>query len=795
MTANRDNRSLVRWLPLLALLLLLFGGGAWFVTHPPVRPTPRYDSANEELADRPAPVNRPERAVKPLKPKPAPQPAQPEAKAEEPVEPPYDLTLPPMSRFRRLVLEADGAIRLQEFADTYAAAQREELRRVDATLDRLKSPYSTYSAVRLKREFTTDEKQELASGIAADFRNPDVDTKSFKVEAGRRIAVWLREGVKLPKEENPNSGEDSIPLTRRVHEKITPAALDSVLDAIEREYGESQVGTGKDAQPLDFVLFPDRATITEFGDKRLNIGVPAWSAGFYAPSWDLVCAPVLAHVCLAEVLRHELFHAYQGRVAPKSIYCPWFSEGTAEWLDKAPPKNGKLVTHEAFRYAACGYLLSLLDAGVPLDLAAFLSLSIEKFYMRPDINYLMAYCFVDFLRNTPDLQRVYYDFWKAMKEGREVADAHKGTFGKLDMPTLEKRFLEYLRKFRARHTPVRFTIDSPPHHGRGSLPLSPLPTVTKPVDKKNPKGEWGEVMVKLADAGFIYTGPPLESATYDRVIIAIDSSASMQGRVNWNSFDQAAFTRWATALTLMPRLKLTREGTAETVPASMLAMLVEAVLTKKTDEFSTLTGIKIDSMLVRDIEIEHKGTSKDLDRQARNYRDLSAWVSRKLAALWCKDEVEVRVVDFNYNVESGSTEGDYPDAINSLFNSLASNAGAANMHGADTDWLKALQEVLNPELLGGASTAVIFFTDGPNSAGALGHNENNRDNKRYASDMALLAKQVGDMFKTSGLSAENTLFQFFALPGAQDQSLDLVADALPDGKVDEWAYRFPVKRK
>jgi hypothetical protein len=70
---------------------------------------------------------------------------------------------------------------------------------------------------------------------------------------------------------------------------------------------------------------------------------------------------------------------------------PWFAEGTAEWLDKAPPQGGVLRTHTQFAAAAWGYLAALMDGGYEVKLRDFLALELAQFYTNPQLNYLLAW--------------------------------------------------------------------------------------------------------------------------------------------------------------------------------------------------------------------------------------------------------------------------------------------------------------------------------------------------------------------------------------------------------------------
>src|SRR5690606_573186 len=136
----------------------------------------------------------------------------------------------------------------------------------------------------------------------------------------------------------------------------------------------------------------------------------------------------------------------QARRAPQSLLVPWFAEGSAEWLDKAPPTEG-LRTLPTFTAAAFGYLRTLVAQGLVLDVREFMALELTPFYQNPELNYLIAYCFVDFCRAEEDLRQIYFAFWNLMCEGAGASNAFDRTFGGLDMAELQRRFMARINGF------------------------------------------------------------------------------------------------------------------------------------------------------------------------------------------------------------------------------------------------------------------------------------------------------------------------------------------------------------
>jgi len=338
------------------------------------------------------PANAPANGPSPL-PEPEPEPA-PDL---------TPVTLPAMTLFRAQVKEADYALALRDQPEMAA----QQVWEAASALEQLDSRFAPYAKLRHLGKAAAEDHSHFKTDATKSFENPDVASGAYTVEAAPRVAIWQREGAQIPVAESSPPAGVSIPLTRRLQEAVSVDIATVWLKAIEGEYGAADFGPG--ALPLDIVLFPDIRNYLDFSQRRLGLEVPQWSAGFYSSKWDVICIPVLENTSLAEVVRHEMFHALQAHKAPQSLLVPWFAEGSAEWLDKLAP-DGRLRTHPTFAAAAYGYLRTLIAQGLKLELKDFLAQDLALFYQNPELNYLIAYCFVDFVRGEEDLRAVYFDF-------------------------------------------------------------------------------------------------------------------------------------------------------------------------------------------------------------------------------------------------------------------------------------------------------------------------------------------------------------------------------------------------
>lgn len=786
-------------LPALAVVVafLLSGLGAWYLWRDDGRTPPR--STRIEDPAPPAPRN-----VQPLQPKPpAPEP-KPEPQPEPEQQDPPHVSLPLMTPFRALVREADECIYLRNIR----AGEAVELTRLwsaVSTLEQLKSRFAPYARLLWEGQALRDDHRVFNADVADRFERPDVATAAYRVETSARVALWLRGDAKLPEHELEPPKNVAVPLTRRLQEVVSLETVETWLTAMEGEYGVTDYGTK--SPPMDIVIYGDRREYLDFSKRRLLLEVPTWSAGYFSSKWDVVCMPLLEETCLAEVIRHEMFHALQSHRAPLSLLVPWFSEGTAEWIDKAPQK-GALQSLPAFSESAWGHLAALLDAGLQFNLREFLALGLEEFYANPQSNYLLAYCWIDFVRGDKDLRSLYFEYWKLMCGGVLPAEAFARTFGTLDLEGVEARFLSLARRSARQPRPPRFTYDATPGVVEGvSMPGS----IGGKRDKKSISGEisqgWFDVLGKLEEAGFDTGRAGFLMGTYDTLVVAADGSGSMQNRIEDPKFDWDKYARWLFSLRFAGTISLSRSSPSgtdnEAVPPALLMVLVESVLLGTEEEFVKVTGIGLGDELVATIKQGYKNTLlSPLYLSRCSKRELVMYTAESVAWYWGTRQDESRVVLITFHAETYAEVVDsrkvrFTDHNSSPLSYLFNNARKHVLKPsknitADTDWWLALQEVINfssDRKFG--RVACLFFTDGPNSIGTFGTwpGEVTPD---YLARQTNLAEEFAYAWELAGLGhVENpSVLQCFALPGAEGLGLDAMAEHCPEARVDNWYPRF-----
>lgn len=784
----------------LALLLILLAAGAvGYLFGPAAAKAPR-NIAQEEPDPVPA---LPARKAAPIPdPEPGPKPAP--VVEVPPPRPPREVTLPPLTRFRRLVLEADTVL---ELADPARRPDADRIEELDATLRALNSRFAVYSAGMVDGTATPGEWSQLQEESSALFLRPDVGKGAYVVERAPRVAIWLRQGARLPQGESAAPPGVSIPLGRRLQEGVSAEIATRWLEAMEFEYGKTNFGMAPDNLPFDMVIFGSSAEYQDFSRRRLRLNVPSWSAGFYSTAWDVACAPVLENTSLAEVLRHEMFHGLQAHLAPHSLLVPWFAEGSAEWLDKAPPQGNQLRTHRDFAGAAYGYLATLIDQGYELNLREFLALDMPAFYARPELHYLTAYCFVDFLRNEEDLREVYFQFWKLMVGGASADAAFDRSFGLHDLDEIQRRFLAKLRAAPRTTRAPRFTHDGAPEFF-DRMPAR-LSGDTAPVQPGKVSDAWYEVLGKLEAAGFSVAANGYLRGNYDRIVIAIDHTQSMDQRLDSAVFDFDALGRWLFSMRYAGTLSLKRTtlgaDNEEEVPPAVLMTLVDAVLTGRSEAFVAASGIKVGPEVEKDIRTNWDRSDlqgRFIDRYPK--RELARITAESIAWYWGtrQEQANVTVVDFNTAAHTGTISAPFSvkgqvsvrTPIQTLFRDLERKHRTPNgLAGADTDWWQALQQALEAAGAGGSNrVACMFFTDGPNSAGFYGHLETGRNDELYMRDQKTMARSFAEAWINAGLGEQGTtsVMQLVALPGAEAQGLEEITAACPQAKLDAWWPRF-----
>lgn len=794
--ADSNHKPIVIAAGVILLLLLLGFGGYTVLFSDPASNKPRLN--DNPFNDDSTPRNDSDPLELEAN-KPDPEPVIPDVKDPPPDPEREHINLPALTPFRALVTEADHSLALRDTPEPTA----DQLWEHYSTLHQLESRFAPYALLRYENDAKPADTFHFEAESARAFERPDVAGDAYAVDAGQRTAMWLREGSVLPEAE-PITLTEGVPLGRRLQETVNHEIVARWLAAIEVEYGQADFGAN--GLPLDIVIYPSLDEYLSFSRKRLGLDVPAWSAGYYSSRWDIVCIPVMTSTSLAEVIRHEMFHAVQAHRAPQSILVPWFSEGSAEWLDKAPPDPG-LRTLATFASGAYGYLRTLIGQGLEIDLKAFLSLGLDDFYQNPELNYLIAYCFVDFCRAEEDLRALYFEFWQLMCDGVSTDNAFARTFGGLDFADLQRRFLARINQYPKSTEPPRFSHDAPAEHF-DSVPDELAGGVAPPTREGEIAQGWYKVLGELQERGFDTSRASFFKGEYDRIVVAVDHSESMAQTISTPNFDFEALSRWLFSLRYAGTLAFTRASpdgtTTEEVPPSVLLTMVDSVLTGRVDEFIATAGIKVGQQIQDDITASYAKfdlSASKLRTMAK--RDIARHTAESVAWYWGtrQDSAEVVIVDFNLDVQVEQENGKFTGSgfnssaspLAKLFSKTASHGAPEGSHGADTDWWGAFQSLVNNAgEKGTGKTACMFFTDGANSLGFYGHLESGRDDTQYFLDQEKLADALKLEWDNAGLGydSEDSALQLFALPGAEGQGLDFITQKITQAKLDDWSTHF-----
>lgn len=774
----------------LILLLLGLGVGGWLVSQDK---QPRVNSLDVAEQDN-TPANEPPQSNAAPESEPEPEP-EPEP-VPEPVEGRTHVAMPQLTRFRALVLEADAALAVSE----PPAAKSDEAWLFCSTLEQLKSRFAPHARLVYEGLAQPSDITSFSAEVSAAFLRPDVARGSYTIKEGSRAALWSREGVRLPDAEHISPPGVYAPITRRLQESVDVASVGNWLSAIESEFGKTDY---TEALPLDFVIFRDDAEYLNFSRKRLRLDVPGWSAGLFSSSWEVVCIPVLDSTCLAEVIRHEMFHAVQSRLAPESLLVPWFAEGTAEWLDKAAPLSGAVRTHPEFATAAWGYLGVLIERGYEVKLRELLEMELADFYANPELHYLLAYCWVDFARSEEDLLPHYRQFWELMKQGVSRQQAFARTFGTLNFDELTQRFLARARRAPRNTMPPRFSHDAP-EAAFGNLPGKLGGTPEPPAKEGEVASGWYATLAELERRGIDTARAAYFKGDFDLVVVAIDSSETMAGKIEEEWFDWEGYSRWLFSLRYAGTLAFNRKGSdgTEEVPPEVLMAMVEAVLTDKTADFVEATGVKVPDQIVSDVKDNYKRFDLQPARlKVLPRRELSLHTAESITWFWGtrQDRAKVVVVDFNTKVQTEKEESAFKadgfkssaSPIQKLFAKTKANAAPFGADGTDCDWwqgLTGITETARGE--SGTRVACLFFTDGLNSSGAYGHAAAGVSMENYLRDQEAMADAYFLMWQEASLDNANSVLQLVALPGAENKGLQFVRQKVTQAKLDTWSERF-----
>jgi hypothetical protein len=792
MPRRRKPQDDPRWLLLALLLLLLVGGGvavligtsgggnAGVIAHQPEpEPQPQPRPARQPIPDLPGPQPLPE-PTRPAEPEPEPEP-----KADP--DPPH-VDVPDLSPFGRMLVINDTILALRDppragSPDAWAAY---------SVLYQLDSNHRYHALALYRGKATGAEHSAFRETVERLCFRPDFFTDAFRNRTGGAVTLRFYGDARLPP---ANSGR-AVTLEEiarfRPSEDVTPALASAWLQAMEREFGRT--GYGSEVPPLDFLLFQDEYDYLRFCPIRLGVDVPAWSSGFFSPRWQLAGGITDTVHNVAETVRHELFHALQSRVAPDSLNSPWFTEGTASWLSKAPPGERGLRTNSRFREVAWGYLRTELVAGLAFDLHSFLRMEPDEFYGDPRLHYMLAYCWVDFVRGEPALMSLYREYWRLMREGVGYVEALLRTFLKLDLQYWQERFIQHAYTFAPVSFRPRFISDASPRAGtrETGAPLEPL-------------GQWEGALERLWYAGFdTRPGPLTQSRDLQTLIVLLDDTVSMDDKLKNPNFDYEAFSRRQFALRLVHGIRI---GNDDEVPMTVRLPLIEAVLANRVAEYKEATGIEVSDQLARSIRTLYEEsfafTAEALAEMTRHQLAVIAAESVAAFTLSPQERSRVIVVHFNVTTKDQAIQPptrrrlDYMSGNPLLGEALA--AGLDNKRvladGSDCDWWEAMQTVtrqLRRQRGGGAG--LLILTDSLNTSGDYGRSFRQPDDPDYRQDQERLLEALarhGPFPEVGGRLRESLgPMHVEALPGADLALMRGMAALHGEGTVSDWAGRY-----
>lgn len=149
-----------------------------------------------------------------------------------------------------------------------------------------------------------------------------------------------------------------------------------------------------------------------------------------------------------DTMFHEGFHQFLDYFVSDAP-C-WFDEGIAEYFGPSEvlPGGKELRVGVVVKERAGGSetRYRTIKSARPTPLRDFLLLDRDAFMARADVHYAQAWAFVHFLlHGAPGGKDLLVRYFKALRGGEDAARAFEETFGKVDLPALEKAFLEYVR--------------------------------------------------------------------------------------------------------------------------------------------------------------------------------------------------------------------------------------------------------------------------------------------------------------------------------------------------------------
>lgn len=576
-----------------------------------------------------------------------------------------------------------------------------------------------------------------------------IKAPAYRWFQSERVLVWAQ----LP---DPKSdARDEEWYTSTYPNAASPAMLENWLSAFEADYGECDAGRNGQP-PVTAIVFRRDYDFRRWVWQNENYTVPSWAGGLYLHSRDVALVPCGEYWRSdADVLCHEVFHAFQFRCAPTCSNHSWFVEGSASWVQRAEIHNGKLRRGTWDIRGYYGYLRYLLRCGVKVDVRDLFALSPEQFYANPLVNYLAAYLLVDFILEHEELRAVYFEYWKLLRSGKSADDAFRATFGKLDLEALNKRFIGRVRTTPVSYFLPRLICDAP----RAKAPNQPLP-MPELTEEQDDEGV-DVALQKLKEAGFDINRPFPIDRPMERVAICADSSepASIE------NLNQRAFNRWlnccnwATDMYSRPQ----SFGLPQEPPLSLavLFILIESVLDGKEAAFCEATGIRLPKDLPEYLRAWASG-----EIEFKTMRE--CYVAAANAYLGGQQQSVVNLVVLDFRSDVISSEGWRPTTgkLEQVFDSVQRARKRANKEKeTGCDWFKALSAAATS--VSDRRGIVLFFT-------------HSRPGGETGAILDEWRRKAG----------RRTSLLLVGAPGADAAALEEIAKLAPGAKLDDWQIRF-----
>jgi hypothetical protein len=148
-----------------------------------------------------------------------------------------------------------------------------------------------------------------------------------------------------------------------------------------------------------------------------------------------------------ETMVHEAFHEYLDTIAPGAP--SWLNEGMAEYVAGAVVEDGK-VTGVATVKGRLRFLQAWMAQGDPLiGFATIMGETQAQFYqVVPQLQYAQAWAMVHFFRHGAmgRYRLVLEKYIELLVKDKGADEAYAETFGKADLATMQREFIEYVRR-------------------------------------------------------------------------------------------------------------------------------------------------------------------------------------------------------------------------------------------------------------------------------------------------------------------------------------------------------------